>query len=82
MTEIPTVDAAVPEGDLSGLWEDHRFNMKLVSPANKHNYKVLIVGTGLAGALAREKARQVFALAERLNTLEKTVERLLQDRNV
>ena len=46
----------------------------VVSNTNKEGFKNF--------TLAREKARQVFALAERLNTLEKTVERLLQDRNV
>ncbi|MCB1645648.1 MAG: FAD-dependent oxidoreductase [Pseudomonadales bacterium] len=43
---------AVPEGELESLWDNHRFAMKLVSPANKHKYRVLIVGTGLAGASA------------------------------
>ncbi len=46
------IDAKVPEGSLSELWDNHRFEMKLVSPANKHRYKVIVVGTGLAGASA------------------------------
>src|SRR6478736_4202045 len=42
----------VPEGPLAGKWEKARFDMKLVNPANKRKYKVLVVGTGLAGASA------------------------------
>nr|WP_320131215.1 fumarate reductase/succinate dehydrogenase flavoprotein subunit [uncultured Holophaga sp.] len=39
----------VPDGPLESKWERHKFNMKLVNPANKRKYKVLVVGTGLAG---------------------------------
>ncbi|RME61704.1 MAG: fumarate reductase/succinate dehydrogenase flavoprotein subunit [Candidatus Dadabacteria bacterium] len=42
----------VPEGDITSLWEKHRFNLKLVNPANKKKYTVIVVGTGLAGASA------------------------------
>src|SRR5262245_36500091 len=42
----------VPDGALAEKWDRHRFQMKLVNPANKRKYKVLIVGTGLAGASA------------------------------
>lgn len=44
--------ANIPEGKLSEKWTNHRFNMKLVNPANKRKYHVIIVGTGLAGASA------------------------------
>ncbi len=46
------LDAKIPEGSLPEKWTSHRFNMKLVNPANKRKYKILVVGTGLAGASA------------------------------
>src|SRR5207244_2961481 len=39
-------------GPLAQKWDRHRFEMKLVNPANKRKYHVLVVGTGLAGASA------------------------------
>ncbi|MGI9078884.1 MAG: fumarate reductase/succinate dehydrogenase flavoprotein subunit [Gemmatimonadaceae bacterium] len=42
----------VPTGPLEGKWERHRFEMKLVNPANKRKYTILVVGSGLAGASA------------------------------
>src|SRR5262245_16050744 len=42
----------VPDGPLADKWRKHRFDMKLVNPANKRKHKVLVVGTGLAGASA------------------------------
>ncbi|MFK7872896.1 MAG: fumarate reductase/succinate dehydrogenase flavoprotein subunit [Oligoflexales bacterium] len=42
----------VPQGDLKNLWEQHKFDMKLVSPANKRKHSVIVVGTGLAGGSA------------------------------
>ncbi len=46
------LDAKVPAGPLDKKWEKHRFDMKLVNPANKRKYEVIVVGTGLAGAAA------------------------------
>ena len=46
------LDAKIPEGPLEKKWDSHRFNLKLVNPANKRKYEVLVVGTGLAGASA------------------------------
>src|SRR3989442_2212178 len=46
------LNARVPSGPLAQKWDRHRFDMKLVNPSNKRKYKVLIVGTGLAGASA------------------------------
>src|SRR5215211_7117758 len=46
------LNSRVPEGPLADKWSRHRFEMKLVNPANKRKYKVLVVGTGLAGASA------------------------------
>jgi succinate dehydrogenase / fumarate reductase, flavoprotein subunit len=41
-----------PSGPIEKRWEKHRFEMKLVNPANKRKYHVLVVGSGLAGASA------------------------------
>jgi succinate dehydrogenase / fumarate reductase flavoprotein subunit len=46
------LDPRVPDGPLATKWERCRDEMKLVSPANKRRYKVLVVGSGLAGASA------------------------------
>ncbi len=46
------LDARIPSGPLEQKWERHRREMKLVSPANKRKYRVLVVGSGLAGASA------------------------------
>jgi succinate dehydrogenase / fumarate reductase flavoprotein subunit len=42
----------IPSGPIEGKWEQHRFEMKLVNPANKRKYNVIVVGSGLAGASA------------------------------
>ena len=44
--------ANIPEGPLEKKWEKHQFDMKLVNPANKRKYHVIVVGSGLAGASA------------------------------
>ena len=41
-----------PEGPLAEKWDSHKFSVKLVNPANKRKYDVIVVGTGLAGASA------------------------------
>ncbi|WP_370324338.1 fumarate reductase/succinate dehydrogenase flavoprotein subunit [Euzebya sp.] len=46
------LDAKVPDGPLADKWENHKFSMKLVNPANKRKYQIIVVGTGLAGASA------------------------------
>ena len=47
-----TLDSKVPSGPIEDRWENHKFNMRLVNPANKRKFTVLVVGTGLAGASA------------------------------
>jgi succinate dehydrogenase / fumarate reductase flavoprotein subunit len=42
----------VPDGPIEKKWEKHRFDMKLVNPANKRKYEIIVVGSGLAGASA------------------------------
>ena len=46
------LDSKIPAGDLGSKWERYKFDMKLVNPANKRKFTILIVGTGLAGASA------------------------------
>ena len=46
------LDAHIPAGPIEKKWDSHRFGMKLVNPANKRKYTVIVVGTGLAGASA------------------------------
>ena len=46
------LDPQIPEGPLSDKWDNHRFSSKLVNPANKRKYKIIVVGSGLAGGSA------------------------------
>jgi succinate dehydrogenase / fumarate reductase flavoprotein subunit len=46
------LDAKVPSGPLESKWDRHRFQLKLVNPANKRKYEIIVVGTGLAGGSA------------------------------
>mgnify|MGYP000557268463 CR=1 FL=1 len=46
------LDSKVPSGPIQEKWDKHRFEMKLINPSNKRKYKIIIVGTGLAGASA------------------------------
>ena len=46
------LDSKVPGGPLEGKWDRHRFELKLVNPANKRKFDIIVVGTGLAGASA------------------------------
>jgi succinate dehydrogenase / fumarate reductase, flavoprotein subunit len=46
------LDAKVPGGPLDKKWDRHRFELKLINPANKRKFDIIVVGTGLAGASA------------------------------
>tara|TARA_B100001996_G_scaffold3411_1_gene2902 strand:+ start:256 stop:2163 length:1908 start_codon:yes stop_codon:yes gene_type:complete len=46
------LNSQIPNGPLESKWKNHKFNLKLVNPANKRKYTVIVVGTGLAGASA------------------------------
>src|SRR6476619_4540088 len=46
------LDSKIPSGPLAEKWTKHRFDMKLVNPANKRKYTVIVVGSGLAGGAA------------------------------
>ena len=47
-----TLTANVPSGPLQEKWDRHRFDLKLVNPANKRRFDVIVVGSGLAGGAA------------------------------
>ncbi len=47
-----TLDSKIPSGPIEDRWNNHRFSMKLVNPANKRKFDVIMVGSGLAGASA------------------------------
>jgi len=47
-----TLNSKIPDGPLADKWTRHKFNLKLVNPANKRKYNIIVVGTGLAGASA------------------------------
>ncbi|GJQ33100.1 MAG: succinate dehydrogenase flavoprotein subunit [Ignavibacteriaceae bacterium] len=46
------LDSKIPSGPIEKKWYDHKFNLKLVNPANRRKHKIIIVGTGLAGGAA------------------------------
>ena len=49
---MATLNSQIPTGPLSEKWEKHKFSSKLINPANKRKYKVIVVGAGLAGSSA------------------------------
>ncbi|MFP3914365.1 MAG: succinate dehydrogenase (quinone) flavoprotein subunit, partial [Actinomycetota bacterium] len=52
MTSTTRLDAKIPDGPLADKWENHKFSVRLVNPNNKRKFKIIVVGTGLAGASA------------------------------
>ena len=52
MTDPIKLDAKIPEGSVQDKWDNHKASIKLVAPANKRKYTVIVVGTGLAGGAA------------------------------
>ena len=49
---MPKLDARIPSGPLAEKWDRYRANARLLNPANKRKFRVLVVGSGLAGASA------------------------------
>jgi succinate dehydrogenase / fumarate reductase flavoprotein subunit len=49
---MATLNSNIPSGPLSSKWEKHKFSSKLINPANKRKYKIIVVGAGLAGGSA------------------------------
>ena len=46
------LDPQIPDGPIADKWDNHRFSSKLVNPANKRKYRIIVVGSGLAGGAA------------------------------
>jgi len=46
------LDSKIPAGPLERKWENHKFESKLINPANRRKYEIIVVGSGLAGASA------------------------------
>jgi succinate dehydrogenase / fumarate reductase flavoprotein subunit len=46
------LDSKIPSGPIGEKWEKHKFDMKLINPANRRKYDVIVVGSGLAGSSA------------------------------
>ena len=46
------LDSKTPDGPIADKWDNHRFSSKLVNPANKRKYRIIVVGSGLAGGSA------------------------------
>ena len=46
------LESRAPGGPLADKWDRHRFELKLVNPANKRKFEIIVVGTGLAGGSA------------------------------
>jgi succinate dehydrogenase / fumarate reductase flavoprotein subunit len=51
MSDI-TLDAHIPAGPLADKWDEHKFAVKLVNPSNRRKFRIVVVGSGLAGASA------------------------------
>ncbi len=51
-TKVIALDSKVPSGPIAEKWDNHKFSVKLVNPANKRKFDIIVVGTGLAGASA------------------------------
>jgi succinate dehydrogenase / fumarate reductase flavoprotein subunit len=49
---IGSFDGNIPAGPIEEKWDQHKFDVKLVNPANKRRYEIIVVGSGLAGASA------------------------------
>ncbi|MBS1847285.1 MAG: FAD-binding protein, partial [Actinobacteria bacterium] len=58
MSDI-TLDPKVPDYPIEEAWDRHKFDMKLVNPANKRKYTIIVVGTGLAGSSAAATLAQL-----------------------
>jgi succinate dehydrogenase / fumarate reductase flavoprotein subunit len=59
-----TLNAKIPSGPIQDKWDKHRFEMKLINPANKRKYKIIVVGTGLAGASAAASLAELGYVVE------------------
>ena len=62
-----TLNSSVPDGPIAEKWTNHKNSSKLINPANKRKYSIIVVGSGLAGGaaaatiLGRKSRRQCLA---------------------
>ena len=63
------LNSNVPSGPLAQKWDRHKFDLKLVNPANKRKFDVIVVGTGLAGAAADHVHPVAYALMKHTKSL-------------
>lgn len=59
-----SLNANIPPGPLPQKWDTHRAKIKLVNPSNKRHYRIIVVGTGLAGAAAAATLAELGYAAE------------------
>ena len=52
-----TLESKIPPGPIGEKWDKYKFELKLVNPANKRKYDVIVVGSGLAGSSAAARRR-------------------------
>ena len=57
-----SLNSKIPSGPLAEKWTKHKFNLKLVNPANKRKYNIIVVGTGLAGGSAAATLAELVML--------------------
>ncbi len=55
------LDAKIPEGPIETKWSRHKFELKLVNPANKRKHSLIVVGSGLAGGAAATAVTSVMS---------------------
>ena len=62
---MTTLDAKVPAGPIQDKWTSHRFDSKLVNPANKRKYEIIIIGTGPGDRTVRAASLELQAAGAR-----------------
>ena len=58
------LNGRIPEGAIQDKWDERKFSVKLVTPANRRKFRVVVVGSGLAGASAAAIKRAYRQLAK------------------
>ena len=58
------LDSKIPAGPLADKWNNHKAKLRLVNPANRRKYHIIVVGSGLAGSAAA--AKRVVAVSHQL----------------
>ena len=63
---MATLNSNVPAGPLASKWENYKFGTRLINPANKRKYRIIVVGAGLAGASASASPAELAARCDRV----------------